>query len=223
MMFTVSDPASPSSSPSSFTTIRPASQTRRQRAEACIRQLGQRILHALVAALVAATPALAASAAPQPDVALPFVPPNIQASDSLLQLMSRMARVSPTFRAQCARIAETRGLVVRMRYAGLRDDRPFNARTTVRRHQYGAMIAEVDLYVPLEPVEIVAHEFEHLVEQIQGTHLPSLARVRGSGVMELRRGEFETIRAIETGRRVLAEWGGTDHGSATLDPGTGGL
>jgi hypothetical protein len=222
MMFTVSDSSGPSSSPSSFTTILPASQTRRQRVEVCVRQLGRRVCYALAAALLAASPALAASE-PPPAVALPFVPPNIQASESLLQLMSRMARLSPTFRSQCARIAETRGLVVRMRYAGLRDDRPFNARTTVRRHEYGALIAEVDLYVPLEPVEIVAHEFEHLVEQIQGTNLRSLARVRGSGVIEVRRGEFETVRAIEAGRRVLAEYGGTDRGLATLDGGTGGL
>jgi hypothetical protein len=222
MMFTVSDSSEPSSRPSSSITIRLASQARRPRAAARLRQLGSRLLHALVAALVAASPALAASAPPQPDLALPFVPANIQASESLLQLMSRMARVSPTFRAQCARIAETRGLVVRMRYAGLRDDRPFNARTTVRRHEYGAMIAEVDLYVPLDPVEIVAHEFEHLVEQIQGTDLPGLSRKRGSGVIEVRRNEFETRRAVDAGRRVQSEYGEAVRSSALVDDETGG-
>lgn len=160
----------------------------------------------------------AAAAGPlpaQPDLA--FVPPNVHAAPTLLHLLSRMARRSATFRAQCERIAETRGLVVRMRWAGLREDRPFNARTTVRRHEYGAVIAEVDLYVPIEAVEIVAHEFEHLVEQIQGTDLRRLSRTRGSGVIEVRRGEFETQRAVDAGRRVLAEYG-ENGGEAAATP-----
>ena len=172
-------------------------------------------------------------AGPSPAVpvdALALVPPNVHAAPPLLHLMARMARLSPTFRRQCERIAETRGLIVRMRYAGMRDDRPFNARTTVRRHQYGAVIAEVDLYMPLEPVEIVAHEFEHLVEQIQGANLHRLARTRGSGVTEVRRNEFETRRAVEAGRRVLAEYAQDEDAdeagsrtSTTPDDETGGV
>jgi hypothetical protein len=167
--------------------------------------------------LTCGTAAAAGPQSPLPSDPLLHVPQNLQASVPLLQLISRMARLSPTFRAQCERIGQTPGLVVRMRYAGLRDDRPFNARTIVRRHQYGAVIAEVHLYVPLDPVEIVAHEFEHLVEQIQGTDLKSLARVRGSGVVEVTSGEFETRRAVEAGRRVLAECGGAERGSVTLE------
>jgi hypothetical protein len=173
--------------------------------------------------LVAALPVrpAAASARPTAPDALPLVPPNLQASVPILQLMARMAQLSPTFRAQCERITETRNLIVRIRYVGLREDRPYNARTIVRRHQWGAMVAEVELYVPLDPIEILAHELEHLVEQIQGQDLRVLAQVKGSGVMEVRRGEFETMRAIEVGRRVLAECGRTERGSATLEPTAG--
>jgi hypothetical protein len=178
----------------------------------------------VLAALVTLLAGGPAAAAPEPAVsaeALALVPTNVHAAPSLLHLLSRMARLSPTFRAQCNQIAQRRGLIVRMRYAGLRDDRPFNARTVVRRHQYGAVIAEVDLYVPLDPVEIVAHEFEHLVEQIEGADLHRLARTRGSGVIEVRRGEFETRRAVDAGRRVLAEYGDGDRGTATIDNETG--
>lgn len=155
--------------------------------------------------------------------ALPHVPPNLHASPPLLHLVSRMARLSPSFRAQCERIAGAKGLVVRMRYAGLRDDRPFHAKTIVRRHEFGAVIAEVDLYVPLEPVEIVAHEFEHVVEQIQGTDLPGLSRQRGSGVIEIGRNEFETKRAVDAGRRVLSEYGDAARSAARVEDGTGGV
>jgi hypothetical protein len=173
--------------------------------------------------LILSAPGPAAEAAPQEPVSEvpPLAPTNIHAAPTLLQLIARMARTSPTFRAQCDRIARRRGLIVRMRYAGLRDDRPFNARTVVRRHQYGAVIAEVDLYVPLDPVEIVAHEFEHLVEQIEGADLHRLARTRGSGVIEVRRGEFETKRAIDAGRRVLAEYGDGERGSVAIENETG--
>jgi hypothetical protein len=176
-----------------------------------------RVALTLLALALASGTASAGSQSPLPSDPLLYVPQNLQASAPLLQLIARMARLSPTFRAQCVRISQTPGLVVRMRYAGLRDDRPFNARTIVRRHQYGAVIAEVRLYVPLDPVEIVAHEFEHLVEQIQGTNLKSLARVPGSGVVEVNSGEFETRRAVEAGRRVLAECGGAERGSVTLE------
>jgi hypothetical protein len=174
---------------------------------------------AALAVLVALFLGGSVSAAPPTALSdeLALVPRNIHASPMLLTLMARMARFSPTFRAQCERIARTPGLVVRMRYAGLRDDRPFNARTVVRRHEYGAMIAEVDLYVPLDPIEIVAHEFEHLVEQIQGTDLHGLSRKRGSGVIEVRRNEFETQRAVDAGRRVLAEYGDARGSAAAED------
>jgi hypothetical protein len=213
MMSTGSDDSIPSSSTPSSTHFPGAPAPRRTRRRAA--------LAALVALLFGGSVSAAPPAVPFDELAL--VPRNIHASPMLLTLMGRMARFSPTFRAQCDRIARTPGLVVRMRYAGLRDDRPFNARTIVRRHEYGAMIAEVDLYVPLDPVEIVAHEFEHLVEQIQGTDLHGLARKRGSGVIEVRRNEFETRRAVDAGRRVLAEYGESARAPAAADDETGGV
>jgi hypothetical protein len=212
MMSTVSDDAISSSSTLSSTLVSHVSTrrpTRRIRRQAALAVLLSLALGASAAAAPPQTP-------PQPDGPAP-APPNIHAAPTLLHLISRMARQSPTFRAQCERIARTSGLIVRMRFAGPRDDRPFNARTTVRRHEYGAVIAEVDLYVPIDVVEIVAHEFEHLVEQIQGTDLRKLSRVRGSGVTEVRRGEFETERAVEAGRRVHDECSRADRASVAPD------
>ena len=39
--------------------------------------------------------------------------------------------------------------------------------------------------------------------------------MRGSGVIEVRRNEFETQRAVDAGRRVLAEYGDGARDSAT--------
>ena len=54
-------------------------------------------------------------------------------------------------------------------------------------------------------IEMIGHEFEHVVEQIEGLDLRALARKRGSGVWELDVQVFETDRAQHAGRVVAAE------------------
>jgi hypothetical protein len=53
--------------------------------------------------------------------------------------------------------------------------------------------------------ELVAHEFEHVIEQIEGVNLRKLARAKGSGVHEIEREVFESDRAQAAGRVVAAE------------------
>ena len=55
--------------------------------------------------------------------------------------------------------------------------------------------------------ELLAHEFEHILEQIEGLDLRRLARVKGSGVHEVEYAVFETDRAQAAGRVVAAETG----------------
>jgi hypothetical protein len=54
-------------------------------------------------------------------------------------------------------------------------------------------------------IELIGHEFEHLLEQIEGLDLKRLARVKGSGVRVLEGRVFETDRAQAAGRLVAAE------------------
>jgi len=76
--------------------------------------------------------------------------------------------------------------------------------TSVRRH--GRQItADVNVPPSRSLIEFVAHEFEHLLEQVEGLDLRALARVRGSGVREMERELFETDRAIKAGRLVAEE------------------
>jgi hypothetical protein len=53
--------------------------------------------------------------------------------------------------------------------------------------------------------ELVAHEFEHVIEQIEGLDLRRLSKQHGAGVWEVERGWFESGRALDVGRMVRAE------------------
>ena len=54
---------------------------------------------------------------------------------------------------------------------------------------------------------MLAHEFEHVLEQIEGLNLRTLSRVKGSGVREVENAVFETERAQAAGEAVAAEAG----------------
>jgi hypothetical protein len=65
-----------------------------------------------------------------------------------------------------------------------------------------------DVHVPPAAraiAEIVGHEFEHILEQMEGLNLRMLSRVRGSGVRESAFEVYETARAQRAGRIVAAE------------------
>ena len=62
----------------------------------------------------------------------------------------------------------------------------------------------IELRAAARYVESMAHELEHVLEHLDGTDLPRLARQRVNGVV--RSGaQYETARAQWVGRRVAAE------------------
>ncbi len=145
------------------------------------------------------------------------MPINLTVDAALQDVVARMVRRSPTFRRQCARIDQTRNLIVRMREDGPRGERAYSARTVIRRHQYGAIVAHVRLYSPFDAAEIIAHEFEHLLEQIDGVNLRLLSLIAGSGVTETNDGSYETRRAVLAGRRVASECASFDESSLAVE------
>ena len=75
----------------------------------------------------------------------------------------------------------------------------------IHRLRTGELLAFVAIEPTGSPVEWLAHEFEHVLEQVEGHHLPSLAR-RTAAIWRSGNGEmFETDRAIRAGRRVVEE------------------
>lgn len=135
------------------------------------------------------------------------VPSNLVAPPFYRDLLSSMVRRSPTFRRQCVRIAHAPDLVV------LLEGRPAPATVTDVRaetritRKAGRLTAVVLLRRFDDPVELIAHEIEHIIEQLDGVDLHARAAVTDSGV-RLRAGEqpmFETTRATRVGLAVAAE------------------
>ncbi len=166
--------------------------------------------------LAAAAPAFSQPAPVPPEGSL--VPVNLSASSQLRDTIGVISSRSPTFRRQCSFIAATRHLAIRIREAGPRGDRPYAARTIIRRHQFGAITADVELHTPFDPAEIIAHEFEHVIEQVQGLNLRLLSFVVGSGVVRSDDGSFETRRAVIAGHRVARECRAGDGRGVVVEP-----
>jgi hypothetical protein len=54
-------------------------------------------------------------------------------------------------------------------------------------------------------MELLAHELEHIIEQLDGIDLAAKAAVARSGVRECVDGSFETSRAVRVGTLVALE------------------
>ena len=132
-----------------------------------------------------------------------FIPSNVDLPRGFERTLLRLIERSPTFRSQCERIANADNLRVTVRIDTLI---PSYCRAFTIVHRRGLQIrADVHLPAGAHFVEFLAHEFEHVIEQIEGMNLRKLARAKGSGVHEIDREVFETVRAQAAGRVVAAE------------------
>jgi hypothetical protein len=135
------------------------------------------------------------------DVPANLVAPAFRSSIEL------MLRRSPTFRRQCQRITNAPELTVRLQ----RSDRPWmrhsRARTEFTRHPSGVLLASVELRALDDDVELIAHEIEHVIEQLDEIDLAAKAARPDSGVKastpDCR--VFETTRAVRIGTIVAEE------------------
>jgi len=140
----------------------------------------------------------------QDDVALP---PNMAIADLYRSTVETMRRRSPTFRHQCSRIANAPNLTV-----VLTDEQPPRkqalAWTQISRRPVGYLHATIHIGVSTRAVELIAHELEHIIEQLDGVDLAAKAKLSSTGVRSCRCGEqvaFETSRAVLIGMRVAGE------------------
>jgi hypothetical protein len=135
-------------------------------------------------------------------------PVNIRVAPVLLPVFDALIAASPTFSAQCDRITgATYVRVVVTPVLGSSTTSRGTARTTIRRFASGALIASVEMPVPLttfEYADLFGHEFEHIVEQIDRVDLPAMSASRG-GATRLSDGAYETIRARKVGRAIADE------------------
>jgi hypothetical protein len=131
------------------------------------------------------------------------LPPNLVTPEVLKPLVMMMWRSSGTFRRQCAQLAEHPEVRIRV---GL-DPRTTHGRALSRVHRGAGGVSasvQIEMRDPARYVEYLAHELEHVLEQIEGVDLVRLKRQRVDGV-EYVGGQHETARARWVGRAVARE------------------
>jgi hypothetical protein len=135
---------------------------------------------------------------------------HLQIEPALQPLVIEMCRRSSTFRRQVARLADADGLTVTVRQVVFPSTSAWRAQAAIRR--VGSEVQSVDVQVHagarrLVP-ELIAHEFEHILEQLDGVDLKGW--VGRSGVRRVvsdqRDSPIETERARRVGRIVANEF-----------------
>lgn len=144
--------------------------------------------------LLGVTSPLAAS-----DICESSLPWNIDAG-LLEPIALALLHRSPTFQQQCHRIAAA---TVRVRVRITTVLLGSRGETTIRRYEAGALRADVVLAFGEDYVELLAHEFEHVLEQVDQVRLAH--EVSAGRAWTTETGAFETVRAWEAGMRVRQE------------------
>jgi hypothetical protein len=130
------------------------------------------------------------------------LPPTIDLEDGFEPVTRWMLEHSPTFRQQC-RVLTASHLSASVRYALRPPGAGPRARAVFRERSSGLLIADIEIGVSPDLGELLAHEFEHVIEQLDGVDLHRLAR-QGQAV-KMPDGAFETKRAIAAGQRAMGE------------------
>ncbi len=131
------------------------------------------------------------------------LPDSIGLDDGLQSIVRSALEHSPTFRQQCRALAAAPRLRATVSVSYRRVAGTTRARTSFRQNQWGVLAAEIEIRSVLELTELLAHEFEHLIEQLDGVDLKALAK---EGMAHrLADGAFETTRAVAAGQQVAGE------------------
>jgi len=130
---------------------------------------------------------------------------SIQFAPELRREVEELLQYSPTFRAQYQRIAETPRIVVGVRVDVRLTQTNYRARTTFRHYSSGLIVADVLIGPGSQRGESIAHEFEHILEQLDGQDLKQMAKSNAKDVWYSGSDVIETERAIKAGRTVRDE------------------
>jgi hypothetical protein len=133
------------------------------------------------------------------------MPRTLKTEAALIPQLTQMLATSATFRAQCARLHDADKLVVLLQLNPVLPRGLFRARSTLRRYSSGLLIATVEVAPGSGQPEWIGHEFEHVLEMMEGLNLPGMAKRSSPGVWRSVDGMLETARATEIGRTILFE------------------
>jgi hypothetical protein len=135
----------------------------------------------------------------------PRLPPTVKVADELRDFVDTMLRRSATFRDQCQRLAGAPSVHVLVRLNPLIPGSTCRARTVIQRSRAGIIVAIVDIGPWGSPIPWIAHELEHVIEQLEGVRLRDKVAGRSKEVWRSSGEMFETERAIRVGQAVVGE------------------
>jgi hypothetical protein len=150
----------------------------------------------------AAAPAARAARVAACDAPALSLPDSIQLKDGLAPMVRWALEHSPTFRQQCRVLAAAPRLRATVRVAYRPPGTTTRALTSLRQTS-DALVADIEIRSVLDLTELLGHEFEHLIEQLDGVDLKALAKE--GEARRLPDGAFETDRAIAAGHQVAGE------------------
>lgn len=137
-----------------------------------------------------------------PDARVPDLV-RVAADEVFASVLDRMWQTSPTFRHQCRRLrAGAPGLRLHLGLYAVASG-SVRARSVVQWR--GGVLASASLFVPNGPEteELIAHELEHVLEQVD--HVDLASHVASGVAWRHGRDGYETARAIAAGRKVASE------------------
>lgn len=133
------------------------------------------------------------------------LPANIRVPPALGTILARLIGQSATLERQCLALAALPHVRVQLQLISHPLAHGCRARARIERFEGGAIHAIIEMPVTVDYAELIAHEFEHVIEMVEGIDLASRATERGSGVSRSVEGAFETDRAKRTGRQAGVE------------------
>ena len=146
-----------------------------------------------------------ARAAEPADALAASVPANMSMPRAMRTELERLLPRSATLRRQCAAIGAASGHTRIVLVPAWPARGGIRARGTFTRTRTGEFQGRIEIPFSVDFPELVAHELEHVVEQIEGLDLRRLSRKSGSGVEESHEGVFETARARTSGLAAACE------------------
>ena len=129
------------------------------------------------------------------------LPVNI-AAGMLEQHTIQLLEHSETFRAQCRRIAAAPSVRVRFEL-GKTSESGSRAQAVINRYEAGAVVAFVTVRFAEDYFELIPHELEHVIEQMDGVRLTEELVARRAWLAPS--GNYETRRASTIGIKVRRE------------------
>jgi hypothetical protein len=133
------------------------------------------------------------------------MPATVRIDPMLQPVVTRLLARSATFRRQCAALADARHLRIDVQLVPRFTPSNTRARATARRYEFGFLAIVIEIAIGADYAELLPHEFEHALEQIEHLDLATLARTAPDRASELAHGVFETARARDAGRAAASE------------------